>query len=225
MKQILCSLLVILTINLYGQDIPTIEYKYQGIKKGVLAGNINNLDKIKTYKVKFDYNGVVVNGKMIGVKGFVSEDNFIKEYAKVKNEKLPGSGSTLESDWKRGKEMFYPAEFMRIFSIESEKELSLIRVDSSEKADVDLIIRTTMMAPETGQTKYNAPAIIDVEYVFVSSSGEELLKIWLKNIYLMKTAFTASTTSFDFISAYNQAAHKLTNFLKEQRKEVAEQTK
>jgi hypothetical protein len=105
-------------------------------KVKIKQGSFKNLKEAKEYNLKFDYSN-------LNIPSFDSEEDFLKEKMKKREEKEPGAGEIFKASWFADREDRYEPKFIESFNKRFDN--GEVKVNRNINARYTMLIKTTMM--------------------------------------------------------------------------------
>ncbi len=157
MKKTITAVLFLFTVAMFGQKLK------------VQEGNIKNLSGITEYNLEFDYTDVQIPK-------YDSEEEFLADKAKKREEKEPGLGEKFKKTWFTDREEFYEPKFIESFNKRFTKGTIVNADKENTEAEYTMLIHTTKLYAgyNVGIVRHNAEIDVIVT-VFETANPDNVL--------------------------------------------------
>lgn len=165
------------------------------------SGDVAGLKGVSRVNIVYDYS-------KMGVGAFRTEADYLKKKEEDLSKKDPAKFQKFKDSWFNSRKERYEPKFLAMFNKMAEK-IGMTGTNYTTDAPVTLKVETvfTEMGMNIGIAKQ--PAYIDLECTFMTQSGTEIVKYYVKN------AVGASAMGYDFdagsrlVESYAKAAKML----------------
>ncbi len=182
------------------------------------SGEISSLDNVAAVNITYDYSET-------GVGAFKKESDYLNKRSKEMNEKKPGSGDKMRTNWEEGKKQKYEPKFQELFNKTGAKSIKMTGTNYATTADITLIVKTTFMEPGINIGIYKKPAYVDMECIFRDKAGKDLVTFFIKNSIGSQIMGFDYDVSSRLVESYAKAAKMLVNVIAKERKKAAKAKK
>ena len=178
------------------------------------SGDVSTIDNVTTVNIIYDYSET-------GVGAFKKESDYLTKRTKEMNDKKPGSGDKMATNWQEGKKGRYEPKFQDLFTKYGTKSLKMGGVNYATNNDITLVVKTTFIEPGINIGIYKKPAYVDMECIFRDKTGKDLVAFFVKNSLGEQAMGFDYDVSSRIVESYGRAAKMLVSIIAKERKKAA----
>lgn len=171
------------------------------------SGNVDKLDKVTAVGITYDYTGM-------GVDAYRAESDYLAHIDKLYGASKDAADK-YKANWEKGKSIIYPKRFEEELNHYGTKRIGITGKNNDSSAACILKVKTVFIGADNPQG--DNEMIVDLEFTFTDSAGNELARYFCKNAIGRLPNFKFDVES-GIAEAYAEAAKLLVVAIKKDRR-------
>jgi len=134
------------------------------------SGTLDAISGVDRYNLVFEY------AEDLKIPKYASEEAFLDTYAKKKDKKEAGAGTTFKNNWYTNRSILFEPRFIQEFNFFNLKEKQVTVAKDISDADYTMVLRTSLIDPGNSNFFFKKDARLEVTIsIYKSDEPQQIL--------------------------------------------------